>query len=92
MPQAPQMSPEGKFQKGMSKTSQKRTFRVPTASFLPFPREPPTYHSQNFPSPAKQASSITLPGTKVFLMLSSTDSHNDSLAGVPGCAPLPQGP
>lgn len=55
----------------------------------PFPREPPIHDGQNFPSPAKQASSITLPGTKVFLMLSSIDSHNDSLAGVPGCAPLP---
>lgn len=55
----------------------------------PFPREPPIHHSQNFPSSAKQASSITLPGTKVFLMLSSIASHNDSLAGVPGCPPLP---
>lgn len=56
---------------------------------FPFPREPLIHHGQNFPSPAKQASSITPPGTKVFLMLSSIASHNDSLAGVPGCPPLP---
>ena len=52
---------------------------------------PPPPHSQRFPNPAKQASSITPPGTGAFLMLNSIASHNDSLAGVPGCPPLPKG-
>lgn len=56
----------------------------------PSPGTPPP-HGQSFPSPAKWASSITPPGTGAFLMLSSIASHNDSLAGVPGCPPLPEG-
>lgn len=52
---------------------------------------PLTHHGQSLPSPAKWVSSITPPGTGAFLMLNSISSHNDSLAGVPGCPPLPKG-
>lgn len=65
---------------------------TPNIPHLPPPfRGTPPPHGQSFPSPAKWASSITPPGTGAFLMLSSIASHNDSLAGVPGCPPLPEG-
>lgn len=91
MPQAPQMSPRREVPKwNMQRHPKRGCSGYPGHPSSPFPTEPPIHHGQNFPSPAKQAaSSITLPGTKVFLMLSSIASHNDSLAGVPGCAPLP---
>lgn len=53
MPQAPPISPEGKFQKGMSKTSQKGTFGMPGASFLPLPHGTPHTPWPKLPQPSK---------------------------------------
>lgn len=53
MPQALQASLEGKFQKGMSKTSQKRTFGVPRASFFPLPQGTPHTSRPKLPQPSK---------------------------------------